>query len=65
MNRRDVISRLAGMIADIRLGHPVRVGIDGVDAAGKTVLSDELAGSVRARGRHLIRASVDGFHNLC
>ena len=41
----------------------VRVGVDGMDGAGKTVLADELAGRVRARGRQVIRASVDGFHH--
>ena len=44
--------------------HPlVRVAIDGVDGAGKTFLADELAGLLRASGRSIIRASVDGFHN--
>jgi uridine kinase len=42
--------------------HPVRVAIDGVDGAGKTVLADELAPYVWARGRPFIRASVDSFH---
>jgi hypothetical protein len=32
------------MIAAISLKHPVRVGIDGVDCAGKTVLANELVG---------------------
>lgn len=58
-----MISKLADTIAGLRLGHPVRVGVDGVDCAGKTVLADELAGPLRSRGREVIRASVDGFHN--
>jgi len=41
--------------------HPVRVGIDGPDAAGKTILADELALPLRDR-REVIRASIDGFH---
>lgn len=36
--------------------------MDGPDAAGKTTLADELAAVLRARGREVIRASVDGFH---
>ncbi|MDQ3327773.1 MAG: uridine kinase, partial [Chloroflexota bacterium] len=47
----------------LALSHPTRVAIDGVDAAGKTTLADELAGPLRARGRLVIRASIDGFHN--
>ena len=63
MTRVAVIDRLAAMIASIRLDHPVRVGIDGVDCAGKTVLADELVAPLVSRGRPVIRASLDGFHN--
>ena len=42
----------------------VRVGIDGVDGAGKTVFADELAAELRLRGREVIRISVDDFHNV-
>lgn len=63
MGRSEVIERLADAIAVIRLDHPVRVGIDGVDCAGKTVLADELVAPLVSRGRHVIRASADGFHN--
>ena len=42
--------------------HPLRVAIDGVDAAGKTTLAEELGPLVEARGRPVIRASLDGFH---
>ena len=41
----------------------MRVGIDGVDGAGKTILADELAEPVKGHGRPVIRASIDGFHN--
>ena len=42
--------------------HPVRVAIDGVDAAGKTTLADELAQQSVFAQRQVIRASIDGFH---
>ena len=51
------------MIAAVRLAHPTRVGIDGVDGAGKTALADELVPPLERMGRQVIRASVDGFHN--
>lgn len=35
---------------------------DGVDGAGKTTFADELAAVLRAAGRTVLRASVDGFH---
>ena len=41
----------------------VRVAIDGVDGAGKTTFTDELADVIRTLHRPVIRASVDGFHN--
>jgi uridine kinase len=63
LKRQHAIAHLADTIAGIRLDHPVRVGIDGVDCAGKTVLADELVDPLCSRGRHVIRASVDGFHN--
>ena len=36
MLRAALLEELAARISGIRLPHPVRVGIDGVDAAGKT-----------------------------
>jgi len=40
-----------------------RVGVDGVDGAGKTWLADELAAAVHDRGAPVERVSIDGFHN--
>lgn len=42
---------------------PILVGIDGVDAAGKTILADKLADRLEESNRQIIRASIDGFHN--
>lgn len=61
--RADVLDALADRITAIRLPHPLRIGIDGVDAAGKTMLADELAAVIERRGRAVIRGSIDGFHN--
>lgn len=60
--RDAVLTRLADIVAGIRLPHVVRVAIDGVDAAGKATLADELRPLLEARGRPVLRASVDGFH---
>ena len=62
MHRSELLAALAGRICALRLTHPVRVAIDGIDAAGKTSLAGELADSLIARGRPVIHASVDGFH---
>jgi uridine kinase len=63
MIRANLVGKMADLIAGIHLEHPVRVGIDGVDAAGKTTLAKELIKPLEQRGRHVIRASIDGFHN--
>jgi uridine kinase len=60
--RDRLLQRLADLIAAVERPHPVRVAIDGVDGAGKTVLADELVRPLEARGRHVVRASIDGFH---
>jgi uridine kinase len=43
-------------------GRPIKVGIDGRCASGKTALADTLAPLVRGRGFEVLRPSVDGFH---
>ena len=58
-----VAEQLATSICDVKRSHPVRVAIDGVDAAGKTMLADSLAPLIERGGRPVIRASIDGFHN--
>lgn len=53
----DAIEGLCGSVP------VVRVGIDGVDGAGKTVFGDELGDVLTGRGWRVVRASVDGFHH--
>ncbi|HEX37316.1 MAG TPA: hypothetical protein ENG70_00400 [Candidatus Cloacimonetes bacterium] len=43
---------------------PVKVGIDGIDASGKTTIADLLVEHIKKlTSREVIRASIDGFHN--
>ncbi len=64
MGRNELVSLLADIILNIACDHPLRVAIDGVDAAGKTCLAEELARFLEAEHtRQIIQASVDGFHN--
>lgn len=54
-----------GLVAQVLALHPgrrCRVGIDGVDGAGKTTLAAALAAAVRAAGRPAVQVSEDGFH---
>jgi uridine kinase len=53
---------LGDLMLQIRTVHPVRVGIDGPSAAGKTTLANSLATALRARtGRTVVRAEIDYF----
>lgn len=60
--RAEVVERVAGLVPAVGAGPAVRVAVDGVDGAGKTVFADELAAALTAGGRPVLRASVDGFH---
>ena len=59
--RDEMLSRLAEAVGSVTVAHPTRVAVDGPPAAGKTTLADELAVVLRALGRHVIRATIEGF----
>jgi len=61
--REALLGRLAKIIATSHPTGRIRVAVDGVDGAGKTMLADALAPLVAGKGREVIRASVDDFHN--
>lgn len=63
MERDNAIANLSEIINGIQLTHPVRIGLDGVDASGKTQLADEIAEVLKCLGRDIIRVSIDRFHN--
>ena len=61
-SRVEVLGRLAALLGGRAHQRTLRVAIDGMDAAGKTTLSDELARTLRQSGVPVLRASIDGFH---
>lgn len=63
MRRIELLQYLAAAIPGIKKDSPILVGIDGVDASGKTTLADELATVLRTANRTIIKASIDDFHN--
>lgn len=62
MRRPELLDALATSIVTRMVPHPMRVAVDGIDAAGKTTLAGELAAVLEAHGHPVIRASIDGFH---
>jgi uridine kinase len=62
LSRAALVERLVAVVDAVRRPRPVRVAVDGPDAAGKTTLAEELALGLRRRGRVVVRASIDGFH---
>ncbi len=63
MTQKELLKYLAEIIMATKRPHPLRVGIDGVDASGKTTLADSLADYLKSLNVGVIRASIDGFHN--
>jgi uridine kinase len=60
--RDALLTSVARQIVELPGPGTVKVGVDGVDGAGKSVFADELARVVADLTRPVIRASVDGFH---
>jgi uridine kinase len=60
---QPVIEEIANLILEVKRYSPLRVGIDGIDAAGKTFLTNALAAELTENGAAVMRASIDGFHN--
>ena len=63
LERDRLLSRIALDIHELSSDRFIRVGIDGVDGAGKSIFANEVAEELQKLGRNVIRASVDGFHN--
>ena len=64
MDRDLVLEQVAARLASLDLGHPVRVGVDGVCGSGKTTFARELAATLHASGRTVIDVDSDGFHHV-
>jgi uridine kinase len=62
-DRKKILRYVADIILKLPTIFVIRVGIDGVDGAGKTIFGDELSHLLAMSGRPIIRASVDSFHN--
>ncbi|HEY3868930.1 MAG TPA: hypothetical protein VGM10_11295 [Actinocrinis sp.] len=62
VERDHLLVQVAAAVPDPALrGVPVRLAVDGIDAAGKTMFADGLADALERLGRKVIRISIDGF----
>lgn len=61
--RPGLLARLADCIGATVERRPALVAIDGVDGAGKTIFSRDLATVLRSSGSDVVEVSIDGFHN--
>ena len=61
--REVVVAQVAGAVCALDLGHPTRVAVDGITAAGKTTLVNELANAVDRLGRPVATLTMDGYHH--
>jgi uridine kinase len=63
LERQKILEKVANTILELPIVCVIRIGIDGVDGAGKTIFGNELACLLERSGRPIIQASVDSFHN--
>jgi uridine kinase len=63
MKQIDLCEQVSETIQEKDANSILRLGIDGIDAAGKTTFGDILALYLAKDDRPVIRASLDDFHN--
>lgn len=61
MPRAALLELLADRVVGLDPGDPLLVGVDGVDAAGKSTLARDLRSAVEARGRRAVHVELDDF----
>jgi uridine kinase len=64
MSRESVLEELARQQSERDLGHPLRIGIDGICGVGKTTFALDLARHIGRSGRPVVRLDSDGFHHV-
>ncbi|PGB02529.1 AAA family ATPase [Bacillus toyonensis] len=64
MIRQKRMKEIANHILKLNLTYPIRVGVSGITASGKTTFANELAEELKQCGVPVTRASIDDFHNL-
>jgi uridine kinase len=64
LTREDLLNDLVAQIVGRKKPNkPLRVGIDGRCAAGKSIIADALGSQLGGTGLNVLRPSMDGFHH--
>ena len=63
MDPQELFAFIHERVRKTEVDHPLRIAVDGVDGAGKTILADALGAFLASKDVNIIRTSIDGFHN--
>ncbi|MFH1537017.1 MAG: P-loop NTPase fold protein [Patescibacteria group bacterium] len=63
MQRTEILQKVADKILSLKKNHPIRIGIDGIDGAGKTIFAKSLVDYLKNEKNNVIYSSIDKFHN--
>jgi len=61
--RIELLNTISQFILTQQLSHPIRVGVDGITASGKSTFVRELSSLLHQSQRKVITTTLDGFHN--
>lgn len=61
--RKELLNAISQHILSLQLYHPIRVGVDGITASGKSTFVRELSSLLYQSQRNVITTTLDGFHN--
>lgn len=59
----NIFEEIACFILDLECNHPIRVGIDGITASGKSTFAKSLVSELLKSKRPIKMTTLDGFHN--
>ena len=59
---QEIIDQICTRVENIERDAPLKIGIDGVDGAGKTTFATALANALKFSGHDVARSSTDNFH---
>ncbi len=60
---QTIFNIISSKILPLSYNIPFIIAVDGIDASGKTTFANEFSKYLHAKGRDVIRISIDDFHN--